>query len=254
MIDSLRLINPSGLLPPGGTFSPLQLSGLLAWFDAGDAVTIFQDSGFASPATALNDPVGGWRDKSGLGNDVFQVTSNKRPLLKPGGLNGLATLLFDGANDVLISASNFVAGSAGLSLFMVAKATTTGANATLAGVELTGKLQKASTNFATGYISANGSSWTTQVTGTSLDTNWHLFGFVSGSTETYLRRDLADNGSRLASGPSSLGSSANAFGIFGRALAEFCAGEVGEVLVYNRPFTTSQVASIEGYLRSKWGI
>lgn len=254
MIDSWRLINPSPMVQSGGAFSPLSISGLIAWYDPSDPSTLFQDTAFSVGAGATNDPVGCWRDKSPSANHVSQATANRRPLLKLSGQNGLPTLSFDGANDLLVATSSFVSGLPGITLFVVAKVTSTGTFATLAGTEVVAKLFKTSTNQLAGYSSSNGTGWTSQANGTTLDTAWHVIGFVSGSTETYLRRDMADNGSRLGSGPTPLGSNSNVFSLFGRTAGENTAGELAEVLVYSRALGGTQVTQVEAYLRAKWGV
>lgn len=90
--------------PDGGApFAPTDIAGLTFWLKA-DAGT-FQDNGFTTPATANNDPVGGWRSQGGVTNDVTQGTAGFRPLLKTGIQNGKPALLFDGVDDYLQSAA-----------------------------------------------------------------------------------------------------------------------------------------------------
>lgn len=61
-------------------WTPLSLGAALqGWFDAGDASTLWADTGGTVPAGDLA-LVARWDDKSGLGRHVTQATSGNRPL------------------------------------------------------------------------------------------------------------------------------------------------------------------------------
>jgi hypothetical protein len=66
------------------TFTPLSLFSAGeqgAWYDPSDFSTMFQDSAGTTPVTAVEQPVGLIRDKSGRGNHASQATSTSRPVL-----------------------------------------------------------------------------------------------------------------------------------------------------------------------------
>ena len=50
-----------------------------AWYDPADLSTLFQDSAFTVPVTAVEQPVGGILDLSGRGNHASMATTTKRP-------------------------------------------------------------------------------------------------------------------------------------------------------------------------------
>jgi len=50
-----------------------------AWYDPSDLSTLFQDSAFTTPVTAVEQLVGGMLDLSGRGNHAFMATTTKRP-------------------------------------------------------------------------------------------------------------------------------------------------------------------------------
>lgn len=52
-----------------------------AWYDPSDFSTMFQDAAGTTPVTAVEQPVGLIRDKSGRGNHASQSTSTSRPVL-----------------------------------------------------------------------------------------------------------------------------------------------------------------------------
>jgi hypothetical protein len=53
-----------------------------AWYDPSDFSSMFQDSAGATPVTAVEQPVGLIRDKSGRGNHASQSTAAARPTLR----------------------------------------------------------------------------------------------------------------------------------------------------------------------------
>lgn len=71
-----------------------------AWYDPSDFSTLFQDSAGTVPVTAVGQPVGLQRDKSGRGNNRHQPTTAARPILQKdsGGRYYLST---DGVDDCL---------------------------------------------------------------------------------------------------------------------------------------------------------
>lgn len=69
----------------GGRFSPASLftGGVQgAWYDPSDYSTLFQDSSGTTPVTAVEQPVGLMRDKSGNNNHASQATATSRPVLR----------------------------------------------------------------------------------------------------------------------------------------------------------------------------
>lgn len=70
------------------------------WWDPSDFSTMFQDSAGTTPVTAVGQPVGLIRDKSGRGNHASQATAASRPTLQQDA-SGFFHLLFDGVDDSL---------------------------------------------------------------------------------------------------------------------------------------------------------
>lgn len=95
-------MTPQMRLRFGRRWTPLRLGTSLAlWLDAADSSTLFQDSALTTPAAADADPVGGWKDKSGLGSHVIQATTTKRFSLKLAIKNGRPVVRSDGVDDFL---------------------------------------------------------------------------------------------------------------------------------------------------------
>lgn len=79
-----------------------------AWYDPSDFTTMFQDAAGTTPVTAIGQPVGLIRDKSGRNNHATQSTATRRPLLQQDG-TGRYYLDFD-VDDALVTPSiNFTA-------------------------------------------------------------------------------------------------------------------------------------------------
>jgi len=71
-----------------------------AWYDPSDLSSLFQDSAGTTPVTAVSQPVGLMKDKSGRGNHASQATTTARPLLQQDS-GGRYYLQFDGTDDSL---------------------------------------------------------------------------------------------------------------------------------------------------------
>lgn len=82
-------MNPKLLRPRVSGFNPKSISGLWAWWDAGDNATITTDTG-----------VSAWADKSGNNRTASQAVGNNQPARNTT-INGRSVLTFDGTNDTL---------------------------------------------------------------------------------------------------------------------------------------------------------
>jgi len=89
----------SGPSPPVYSTSPYGIPGAVAWYKA-DA-EVFQDSALTTPAVLDTDPVGGWKDQTGLNHAQIQATTTRRPTLRLNQKNGLPIVRFDGVDDYL---------------------------------------------------------------------------------------------------------------------------------------------------------
>jgi hypothetical protein len=70
------------IIPDLSDWLPTQLSNLLFWIDPSDMSTMFQDAAGTIPVTALNQPVGLIKDKSGNNRHLTQATASQRPSLQ----------------------------------------------------------------------------------------------------------------------------------------------------------------------------
>ena len=87
------------------------------FYDPNDLSTMFQDSAGTVPVTAVGQPVGLIRDKSGRNNHAYQTTSASRPILRQNATTGAYYLAFDGSDDSLQTANIDFTATDKLSLF-----------------------------------------------------------------------------------------------------------------------------------------
>ena len=71
------------------------------FYDPNDLSTMFQDAAGTIPVTAVGQPVGLIKDKSGRNNHAFQTVSASRPILQRNATTGAYYLAFDGVDDFL---------------------------------------------------------------------------------------------------------------------------------------------------------
>ncbi|MBK9122796.1 MAG: hypothetical protein IPM16_06700 [Chloroflexi bacterium] len=254
----------------GAAFVPTDISGLALWLDASDSTTLFQDSAGTTPATANDDVIGRWADKSGNGNHATQETTANKPLLKTAVQNGLNTVRGDGTDDSLSFTGS------GLALFQnVAYAYTfivVDANST-SGQKVAFAFGYHITNGARYYIedglSANkwdwrgrrldGDSATVAYSGTNHGGVPVLLtaavAFASGSAV------LRQNGTQVGTATPSTGSTSNTASFAARLFAAdngafFSPADIAEVLVYtpSSAMSADDITAVEAYLNAKWAV
>lgn len=96
----------------GAGIVPNIIPTLELWLDATDSSTVDRDG---------SNNVDRWDDKSGNGNNLLQGTGTAQPLYDTSGLNGRATIIFDGVNDSLARNITDYDATNGITLFAVYK-------------------------------------------------------------------------------------------------------------------------------------
>ena len=87
------------------------------FYDTNDLSTMFQDAAGTVPVTAVGQPVGLVKDKSGRNNHAYQTNAASRPLLQRNATTGAYYLAFDGTDDFLVTNSINFTGTDKVSLF-----------------------------------------------------------------------------------------------------------------------------------------
>lgn len=241
-------------------FSPKEITGLNAWYDASDLTTMY-DAISGGSLSSNGGRVARWEDKSGNGNNALQVTGQAdttRPVLTFNAQNSRAALQFS------TNESRQLNGGAGIypyDVYMVVQTPITLSNFDLIGVGATG------TDNFNGFGLNSGNVWNQSSTGgtrsyttspAESSTNFLLIRWTAtNTTNTY---QTWRNGTAIGTANYSWTfPSPSIFRIGNRTpntdtTTRAWNGKIGEILIYDNQLTLIDRQLVEGYLASKWGI
>jgi len=271
MMAGAQNVPPSAFAPLGrigmGAWSPLRLGDkLAAWFDADDPATVLDATGNPAYTGAA---VQTWLDKSGYGRHASAPFETQRPTRQAGVQNGRTVLRTDG-DDLLIASNSgaILRNKTAAYIFVVAKdAVQTGGTATHPVFLLT---------FNTSFIrfgvygrGAYGNEWAGRARRRDSDALANaLVGAASGHNLVMGFADYAAGFIRSSINSGSVISTALAGGagtsddtdgtnatLFSDAAQSFFPtdSEIAEVIVVNASMTAAEIASVQKYLKNKWG-
>ena len=228
-------------------FDPLSLSPAL-WLKA-DAGT-FQTSG-GSAATADGDPVGEWQDQSGNARHGSQGTAGFRPVLKLNIQNGLPMIRGDGVDDrMVVSALSAAFGGSAGALFVAYNPQGDAAHGLVqfAGAPNTYWRYHADGH---GYFGPFRATRLEQLPTNQPSTGPTITTVISGASAYVVRR----NGSEVLSTTTAWGVPAD-LTLFDEGVggAGFGAVDIGELLVLASEPSAGDLANIEAYLNTRWGV
>lgn len=232
--DGTYLYNIAVVKNLSDEFSPTGISNLAVWLDADDI------------SGSNNDPISTWADKSGNDNDFSSEDNSRRPLLKTSSINGHKSLLFDNSDDSLVS--SYEIDQKAYSLFIVAKAY----------------------DSTSGYhkILTQGGWWDFgHMDGDKVYTyNWDEYQSSSGlASSTFLISHYQNNGGEGASTGEfrvngSTVASRTDFSypndplMIGRYDEDQANAYVAEIIIYEKELSSAELAAVELYLITKYGI
>ena len=216
--------------------APDDLFGLVGWWKA-DSLDLSD-----------TDPVAQWDDESGAGNHMTQGTASKQPTFRTDRLNSLPAVNFDGSGDELGgSLADSISGSR--TVFVVVENPINDSN-------------------VRPFVAGNNllmAKWTNDdrwIMGRSPSTGEYLDFFdatVLGDPAywTLVQHDdtfVRLNGTQEASGDVGLPTLSSL--VFGSrpGASVFFAGDLHEVILYDRPLEADEIEAVEGYLADKWGL
>jgi hypothetical protein len=241
-------MSPRTLRPRQTGFDPRSISGLALWLDATDATTTLLDTGVTT-----------WKDKSGNGRDFTQTTGNDQPTVST--LNGRRALAFNGTSAQMTRdiAHTQICDATGVASFVVFRPSSD----TIYSVLHVGG------NTAHRDRFSDGNSYT------GVFRNPRSAGIINGKMPTdaaailthHVVHEVAhvirinraqERSDALVSVSSftnwrSLGTNTFRIGV-GAETLDFFSGVVGEILIFGRAMTASEVVRVENALASKWGI
>jgi hypothetical protein len=247
-------MNPR-LLRPSGGFVPSRLPGLEFWFDTLTPSTYTQSSGQITE----------WRSRVGSFS-VAQTTPNNRPTLfestgnvqtaTRAEINGRQAFYFDGTNDFLISTAT-ITGSQYTALAVCRPQNTTGTRGVL------------TRDFGSLPISTRGPQYLRQTDGVSQSVALSDVGGIdvngpSVTVNTPILLSCVKTASDLTVFVNNVGGSVtaavqnNSSDVIriGNAFLTlfFWLGEIGEILLYNRPLSPAEHTAVWNYARARWGL
>jgi fibronectin type 3 domain-containing protein len=231
-----------------------------------DGLMLLLDAGNAALSATNGSPVTTWRDASGQGSDAVTV-SGQAPTLVTGAMDGRAVLRFDGENDYLNLPAGFEDFSAGMTLFVVARpsALQTGSKLVLLGngagqanVSLGRNGGSAALQYFTTDTSGN-YAWF--ATADALATNEAaLYSVIQGggTVNSFVTATAGKNGEVVGSDlvyvPPVGARVANYIGRSYWGSDGYFAGDIAEIILYNRPLSTAEQNDAITYLANKYNI
>ena len=241
----------------GRRWSPLTPGGCGLWLDASDISTLFQDSAGTIAVTSGGQPIGLWRDKSGLARDFSQASSGNRVSYDT---SSKGALQLSSPTYLQASAASLgtVSTSANLTIIMTAS---TGPSASWqiilaqwftgtsrfhlsfqSGTDLTPNLRSASTGTELSY----------PMSGTMAYNRTYTIGFIANGTSLYMSFMGTSNTTTMSAALST--NPTSAITIADSRNANLTDGKIQEIIIYPSAISTTTFQQAEGYLAWKWGL
>lgn len=236
MVNLGLLINPYRF---STAFSPSDISGLHAWYDASDLASITKDG---------SDRVSQWNDKSGNAYHLAQATGGNQPLWVDAAQNGLAVIRTDGSRfmnyDWATLAQPFT-------VICCSELPNSNSRIIISG--------QAPDDIYVWHKSGNANEWRVNA-GTEVNfTDAGLLGADAYATLIFNGASSAFrvNGvSKSTSNPGSGGLTGLTISRNGNSGGTAFFGELDyfEIIIYNKALNSTEYGQVESYLASKWGI
>jgi hypothetical protein len=229
--------SPAAVIHPNG--SPAQVDNLLLWLDASDGSTV---------TTGDDACIAQWTDKSGKQCHA-KADTEYRPVLVQDVLNGMPVVRFSGAHCLEIEGKSeqFKTGSEYTFIFVGRGETGTLLSKGSGSSDGSFAMSDGVTSFHAGGEDLNAADddgeefRVRSIAGDHESLRWYVDGRPSGS---YSKESHAVRATSLVR--------IGAFQKRGKGLQSFFAGELAELLIYNRPLADDERQSIEAYLQQKW--
>lgn len=229
------------------TYTAPELPGLKLWLDASDASTVTVVTGVSQ-----------WTDKSGTGNTVVQATEVNQPTYSAAVQNGLNAILFDTSTWYLVKTSpTGLTSLAAMTVFMVSTAAGTGSTRQAVGVweasNLCWRIAKVANQLGRQIeVSAAGSVAVTVNANAGTQDVFYVTTATVDPTTTAINHAGTD---ATGSTPGTLFASASPLYV-GASVGPTALwnGYIGEILVYNRKLSATEISEVQTYLNDKWDL
>ena len=220
-------------------FAPTSLPGLTVWFDAGQITGVTDGVAVAT-----------WQDRSGNSANATQATLAKQPIYRSTGVlltpAGKPIVQFDGVSNSMSFTNTAVNNS--VTIFAVASVPSVTAAPNVFDATGTSRIQLG--------IRSNFWEWfengTVSNAGSAVANTYAVINASSGTTAvvTFLNGVAGDSTSVTAS---TTLSSVAAIGSSAAGTSEFLAGNVAELILYNRVISAAERLQVQTYLKTKHG-
>ncbi len=222
-------------------------------------------SGVHAPATATNDPVGAWLDKSGNARHVTQSVSGSRPTISATKQNGRNALAFNGSSQSLSIASyNAENGLSGLTRYVVASMSSVGSTIVTrvwnGGGDFLFTTVSSEIRFAAGasaYSAVASTNYGLLTSGTNIIGSVYdgTAGSVAAGIKPYYNGAAIPPSSTSGTLPTTLPGGTPGFWIGSNiGVNSFWPGRIVEYISYSRALGNAERQRLERYLAAKWGI
>jgi hypothetical protein len=262
-LDSIPL--PTSLLVPSRPFNnipyslfrPTNLSNCVLWLDGADVSTMFQNTAGTLPVRSTGSTVALWRDKSVSANHASNTTA--QPTVLFGAQNGFNVVNFNGAQYLTLSTATLPTGATQCTFFFVTRTTSSGVQVFFTY----GADPNASGRNPQFYYNTNALLQTDLYGAAALTENTNYLNSYVITSCTFTSVNAAwDNGSSFSGGTTAItlntGTGWASIGVGrippGNVLAYYLTGQIGEMIVFSRPLSTTERQTVEGYLTWKWGL
>ena len=219
-----------------GAFSPKNITGLYAWYDAADATTITQGTG-----------VSAWADKSGNGRTCSQATGANQPAYVLAGQNGKNVIDFASATKNMITDGTAWALTLTNTMFWSFQFPNTAASAaswTLFDFDVVRQTVFGSTTSVFRVSST--------LTGiTPVSRRWYILSVQWNGAATAYRLNQSAGTTINPTGFASGAADQMYMGWNGGSTS--IRGYIGECITYDSTLTNTQTTTVNNYLAKKWG-
>lgn len=255
MFNSFRSTFQAGHRP-GIVKDPTVLVNLQVWYNA----DISNATNF-NVAPSNGGDISQWKDRSGTGHNANQSgNASVKPNWYANVLNGLGVIRFNGTSESLsINPIAFMQSLPGFTMMMVAKASSLAAASDLTSSNVGGfRIFHNGTNWG---VSTSGGTGTSTVTGDT--TKFHIYTQVFDGTATGNDNRLKfryDGAQQAMTWSGTVGTTTSAtaadfyIGSDSTGAAGFFNGDFAELLMFTRTLNTSELISVESYLKYHWAL
>lgn len=229
---------------PATQFAPPMISGMVLWLRADQGITLGTGSQVAT-----------WADQSGHGNNVTQATATARPTLSAsGGPMGQPCLNFASASLQMLDRASAVVSASPWSAFVVQETSTPASE----GFSFYVGGLSSSNGLGFGLNGSDRVIWysgaSILVDGVCPTSTWELWSAVNtGTTTTFSVNGSSQSVTNPTVQPIAP-SAATGIGGSTDTAADTWNGSIAEVILYNRALTAPEVALLNSYFSTRYGV